>query len=376
MAETPSLSMKTRLTELLGIRYPILLSGMSWVSVPELVAAVSNAGGLGILATGVYNARQTREAIARVRQLTDRPFGANATLYFPGGKENAKVLLEEQVPVINYSMGKGDWIVKGAHEYGGKVIGTVTTEKHARAAEAYGTDAVLVTGYEAAAHGGEVTSLVLIPRIVDAVGIPVIAAGGFGDGRGLAAALALGAEGIAMGTRFMATRESPVHEDCKRYAVEKDIDATVHTTRFDGQPCRIMVAPGAKRAIRRGLDLKRAFFNSREIAKMLGMRWLKLFVGVLASGWRTIKQLAYLANAFKAFRIATQEGDVQRGVLPLGQVAGLVHDAPSVAQVVERIVAEARDAGARAAAVIPAGPAPPALLAPEPEPGEQRPDSP
>lgn len=360
MSQPPVLN--TKLTELLGIQYPIVLSGMSWVSVPEMVAAVSNAGGLGILATGVYNARQTREAIARIRELTDRPFGANATLYFPGGKDNAKVLLEEQVPVINYSMGKGDWIVNGAHAYGGKVIGTVTTEKHARAAEAYGTDALLVTGYEAAAHGAETTSLVLIPRIVDAVNIPVIAAGGFGDGRGLVAALALGAEGIAMGTRFMATQESPVHENCKRFAVEGDIDATVHTTRFDGQPCRIMTAPGAKRAIRRGLDLKRAFFNSREIAKMLGMRWLKLFIGVLVSGWKTIKQLAYLANAFKAFRIATQEGDVQRGVLPLGQVTGLVHDAPSVAKVVERIVAEAAQAGARTAAAHATGPAPPKQL--------------
>lgn len=373
MTQPPTLSMKTRLTELFGIQYPILLSGMSWVSVPELVAAVSNAGGLGILATGVYNPDQTRKAIARIRELTDRPFGANATLYFPGGKDNARALLEEQVPVINYSMGKGDWIVASAHQYGGKVIGTVTNEKHARAAEAYGTDAVLVTGHEAAGHGGDVTSLVLVPRIVDAVGIPVIAAGGFGDGRGLAAALALGAEGIAMGTRFMATRESPVHEDCKRYAVDKDIDATVHTARFDGQPCRIMVAPGAKRAIRRGLDLKRAFFNSREIARMLGMRWLKLFVGVLAAGWRTIKQLAYLANAFKAFRIATQKGDVQRGVLPLGQVTGLVHDAPAVAEVVERIVAQARAAGVRVVAAVPAGPAPPAQLSAAHDPGSGAP---
>jgi len=339
--------MKTRITELFGIEHPIVLSGMSWVSTPELVAAVSNAGGLGILATGVYNPEQTREALRRARELTDRPFGANATLYFPSGKENAAMLIEEEVPVINYSMGKGDWIVEGARAYGGKTIGTVTTEKHARAAEACGTDAVLVTGHEAAAHGGELTSVVLIPTIADAVEIPVIAAGGFGDGRGLAAALALGADAIAMGTRFMATAESPVHEDCKTLAIQKTAYDTIHTTRFDGQPCRILAAPGARRAMRRGLDLKRALFNSREIATMLGVAWFKLCLGVLASGWKTIRQLAFLANAFKAFKIATQTGDVKRGVLPLGQVTGLVHNSPTVAEVIEQIISEAEQVRSR-----------------------------
>jgi len=150
--------MRTRITELFGITHPVVLSGMSWISVPSLVAAVSNAGGLGILATGVLSPKQTREAIREVRALTDRPFGANVTLYFPGAKENAQVLLEERVPVVNFSMGKGDWIVEQAHGYGGKVVATVTTAKHARSAAEYGTDALLVTGHEAAAHGSDVTS--------------------------------------------------------------------------------------------------------------------------------------------------------------------------------------------------------------------------
>ncbi len=347
--------MKTRVTDLFGIKYPILLSGMSWISTPEMVAAVSNAGGLGILATGTLNVEQTRAAVRRIRELTDKPFAGNATLYFPGAKENALALLEEKVPVINYSMGKGDWIVKACHAYGGKVIGTVTTAKHAKAAEAYGTDALLVTGHEAAAHGGEVTSLVLIPTIVDAVKVPVIAAGGFADGRGLAAALALGAEGIAMGTRFMATVEAPVHAECKRMAVEKSIHDTVHTTRFDGQPCRILIAPGSKKAIRRGLDLKRAFFNSREIAAMLGVKWLKLAFGLMLAGWKTLKQMAHLANAFKAFRVATQQGDFNQGVLPLGQVAGLVHDVPTVQHMLDRLVAEAEGAQGRVDGMFAAG---------------------
>lgn len=344
--------MKTRVTDLFGIEHPICLSGMSWVSVPSLVAAVSNAGGLGILATGSLSPRQTRESVAEVRRLTDKPFGANATLFFPGGHENAKVLLEEQVPVINFSMGKGDWIVERAHAYGGKVIATVTTLKHARAAEAYGTDALLVTGHEAAGHGGDVTSLVLVPTMVDAVQVPVIAAGGFADGRGLAAALALGAEGIAMGTRFAVTRESPLHQTFKDLCREKGIEDTIYSARFDGIPCRIMRTPAAVRAVRRGLDLKRAAFNGREVARLLEIPYFKLALGALASGWKKTRQLAHMANAFKAFRVATVDGDVARGVLPVGQVTGLVGDLPTVAEVIARIVAEARQAGGRVAEVV------------------------
>ena len=130
--------MKTRITELFGIEYPIILSGMSWISVPKMVAAVSNAGGLGILATGPLDKERTRQAIREIRSLTDKPFGANATLLFPGAAENARVLLEEKVPVINFSLGKGDWIVKAAHEYGGKVIATVVNDRHAQRAQDYG----------------------------------------------------------------------------------------------------------------------------------------------------------------------------------------------------------------------------------------------
>ena len=333
--------MKTRITELFGIEHPIILSGMSWISTPELVAAVSNAGGLGILATGVLNPEQTREAVRRVRELTDKPFGANATLYFPGARENAKVLLEEKVPLINFSMGKGDWIAEGAHAYGGKVVATVTSVKHALSAQVYGTDALLVTGNEAAAHGAQVSSMVLVPQIAGACSIPVIAAGGFADGRGLLAALALGAEAVAMGTRLMSTVESPVHHGCKTIATQKGTEDTVYSKRFDGQWCRVLDSPGSRRAIRRGLDLKRAALNGREIAAMMRVPYLKMAAGVLASGWKNTRQLAHLANAFKAFRIACTEGDVERGVLPLGQAAGLIGDVPTVAEVIARTVAEA-----------------------------------
>jgi enoyl-[acyl-carrier protein] reductase II len=337
--------MKTRITELFGIKYPIILSGMSWISVPKMVAAVSNAGGLGILATGPYNAKQTREAIKEIRSLTDKPFGANATLLFPGASENARVLLEEKVPVINFSLGKGDWLVKGAHAYGGKVIATVVNAHHAKRAEDYGTDAIISTGHEAAAHGDLVTSLILVPRLADAVSIPVIAAGGFADGRGLAAALALGAEGIAMGTRFMTTKESPLHTVYKNLSIEKDMSDTLYSDRFDGLLCRVLDTPAAQKAIRRGLNLPAAFFNSRIIADQMGLPFAKLFMGVLLSGWKNARQLAFMANGFKAIKIATEDGDVKKGVLPVGQATGLIHDEPTVAELIEKIVKQAKERG-------------------------------
>jgi enoyl-[acyl-carrier protein] reductase II len=337
--------MKTRITELLGIKYPIILSGMSWISVPGMVAAVSNAGGLGILATGPLDVDQTRQAIREIRDLTDRPFGANATLLMPGAAENAKVLLEEQVPVINFALGKGDWLVREAHKYGGKVIATVTNARHAKRAEEYGADSIIATGHEAAAHGDAVTSMVLIPSLADVLKIPIIAAGGFADGRGLAAALALGADGIAMGTRFMTTKESPLHVNSKKLSMEKDVYDTLYSTRFDGIPCRVLKTDAAERALVNGLDLMEAFVNARDIARQLRLPFVKLFLGILASGWKNAWQLAHMANGFKAFQRATENGDARRGLLPVGQVTGLIHDEPTVSELIERIVADAQKRG-------------------------------
>ncbi len=335
--------MKTRITELFGVQYPILLSGMSWISVPKMVAAVSNAGGLGMLATGPMNTEMTREAIREIRSLTDKPFGANATLFFPGAKENAKVMLEEQVPVINFALGKGDWIVKTAHEYGGKVIATVAYHEHAKRAEGFGTDAVIVTGHEAAAHGEAVTSLVLVPSIADVVKIPVIGAGGFADGRGLAAALSLGADGIAMGTRFMTTKESPLHENYKRLALEKGVYDTLYSDRFDGLPSRVMKTDPALKQLKRRLNLPMALVNSADIAKNLHLPYFKMIMDTLGQGWKKAMNLAYTANSFKQVNAATVKGDVVKGVLPVGQSTGLVHDLPTVAELIARIVAEAEE---------------------------------
>ncbi len=334
--------MKTKITELFGVQYPIILSGMSWISIPKMVAAVSNAGGLGILATGPLSAEETRQAIREVRELTQKPFGANASLLFPGAAENAKVLLEEKVPVINFALGKGDWIVKRAREYGGKVVATVVNARHAKRAQDYGCDAVIATGNEAAAHGEAITTMVLIPSLVDVLNIPVIAAGGIGDGRTLAAALALGAEGVAMGTRFMTTKESPLHEAYKKLSIDKEVTDTLYSKRFDGILCRVLKTDAAERAIKRGLSIPAAVFNSKEISRQLRLPYLKVVFGVLASGRKNAIQMAYLANAFKMIRIATEDGDLKTGVLPVGQVTGLIHDEPTVKELMERIVAEAR----------------------------------
>jgi enoyl-[acyl-carrier protein] reductase II len=306
-----------------------------------MVAAVSTAGGLGILATGPLDKEQTRQSIREIRKLTDKPFGANTSLMFPGAMETAKVLLEEKVPVINFALGKGDWLVREAHKYGGKVIATVVKEHHAKRAEEYGVDAVIATGYEAAAHGEAITSMILIPSLAEKLRIPIIAAGGFADGKGLAAALALGADGIAMGTRFMTTKESPLHENFKKLSLEKGVSDTLYSKRIAGLFCRVMETETAHKAIRRGLDLPAAFFNAREIATMLHLPFFKLFIGVLLSGWKNARQLAYFANAGKAFRLATENGDMVKGILPVGQVPGLMHDIPTVSALMERTVLEA-----------------------------------
>ena len=341
--------MKIRFTEAFGIEHPIVCPGMSWISVPELVAAVSEAGGLGILATGPLNPEQTRAAIRRIRGLTSKPFGIGCTLMMPGAKENAEAALAEQVPVINFSLGKGDWIVKQAHAYGGKVIATVVTEKHARSAEKIGCDALLVTGHEAAAHGGDVTSLVLVPAIARAVKIPVIATGGFSSGQSLVAALALGAEAVAMGTRFAMTRESPLHQQTKDAVLKQSVSDTLYSKNFDGIHCRVMKTPLSQRLMRKPMGLLTALFTSLGVARQLKVPIPKLLLGTLVKGPAIMLQIAYFGAATPRFIKATEGGDLQAGVQMIGQVQGLIDDVPSVAELVQRVLAEARQCAARVA---------------------------
>lgn len=332
--------MRTRITELLGVRYPVILPGMSWISTPELVAAVSNAGGLGILALGPLSVEQTRQSIQRVRELTDKPFGVNCALLMPGAKENAEVALELQVPVINFSLGKGDWLIQKCHAYGGKVIATVTTAKHAQAAEAQGVDALLVTGHEAAAHGGEVTSLVLVPALVDAVKIPVIACGGFADQRGLLAALALGAEGVAMGSRFATCRESPLHQNVKQAVVAKDQHDTIYSPHFDGLPARYMATPTAQRLTRRPMPFLLTVWQALLAAGQLRIPLWKIFAGLLAEP-KQIRLLACFGAATPRLKAATEAGDLTKGMQFIGQSQGLIRDVVSADEVIQRLINDA-----------------------------------
>ena len=366
--------MKTKITELFGINYPIILPGMSWISVPQLVAAVCNAGGIGYLATGPLSPAKTRESIREIRKLTDKPFAVGATLLMPGAYENALIAIEEKVPVLNISLGKGENLIKKVHAYGGKVISTVTTVEHALAAQNSGADALQVTGHEAAAHGSQVTTLVLVPAIVDAVKIPVVAIGGIADGRGMAAAFALGAEGVGMGTRLSITKESPVHQLAKQKQLECGIEDTIYSNRFDALYCRILKTPSAEKAIKEGRNLMKGFMASFDIAKSLDLSWMKLATSTLAgskkdksakpkspeqksdSGQKQKKQgslfkklmkgpqtgmnLAHMAQAYVAIKKATEEGDLEKGVYVSGQVQGIIHDIPTVAEVINRTVEE------------------------------------
>ena len=333
--------MQTRLTALLGIKYPIILAGMSWISTPELVAAVSNAGGLGVLALGPLSPQDTREAILKIRSLTDKPFGVGCTLLMPGATENAEVALELQVPVINFSLGKGDWLIKRCHAYGGKVIATVTTAKHALAAQAQGADVIMATGHEAAAHGGDVTSLVLVPSLVDALEIPVIACGGFADGRGLLAALALGASGIGMGSRFATCLESPVHQQTKQAVLQKDQHATIYSSHFDGMPARYMQTPNATRLTQKPMNFFVAAWQAMLAARELNISLWKIMAGLVVEP-KKIRLLACFGAATPRLKAATEQGDLKNGMQFIGQSQGLIHDIPTAQILIERIIDEAR----------------------------------
>lgn len=333
--------MQTRLTTLLGIQYPVVLPGMSWISTPELVAAVSNAGGLGILALGPLSPDQTRDAILQIRRLTDKPFGVGCTLLMPGANENAEVALELQVPVINFSLGKGDWLIERCHAYGGKTIATVTTAKHALAAQQQGADVIMATGHEAAAHGGDVTSLVLVPSLVDILDIPVIACGGFADGRGLLAALALGASGIAMGSRFATCAESPVHQHTKQAVLEKDQHATIYSANFDGLPARYMQTPTAIKLTQKPMNFFVAAWQAMLAARQLNISLWKIMAGLVVEPAK-IRLLACFGAATPRLKAATEQGDLKTGMQFIGQSQGLIHDIPTAQLLIARIIAEAQ----------------------------------
>ena len=301
--------MKTEITELLGIEYPIIQGGMAWVAEHHLAAAVSNAGGLGIIAAGAAPAEWVREQIREAKKLTDKPFGVNIMLMNPSADDIAKVVVEEGVKVVTTGAGNPEKYMKEWKEAGIKVIPVVASVALAKRMEKCGADAVVAEGTEAGGHIGELTTMVLVPQVRDAVSIPVIAAGGVADGRGMAAAFMLGADGVQIGTHFVVTKECIVHQNYKDCIIKaKDIDTRV-TGRSTGHPVR---------ALRNNLT----------------MEYLKKE----AEG-ASAEELEQLAAG--GLRKAVVDGDTRTGSLMAGQSAGLVKEECTCKEFVERITAEA-----------------------------------
>jgi len=339
--------MKTRITELFGIKHPIMLAGMNWITEPKIVSAVCNAGGLGVFAMAHCSPDEARKNIREIRNLTDKPFGVNQILNVPLARENVEVAIEEKVPIINYALGK-PWFIEQVHAYGGKVIGTIATAKHASRAAELGVDAISITGHEAAAHGLNATSLVLIPIVTSWSKVPLIAAGGFFDGRGLAAALMLGADAISMGTRFVLTKESIAHERLKQFCLNATEEDTLYSDVFDGLPSRVLKNKAAEAAVRkRGFPIVNAVIGALNVKRMLKLSFwdfLRSSLGMMkAEEKRSLMDQARIANAVIHFEKAIYEGDVENGWMMAGQCCGAINDIPSCQEVIERTVAQAEE---------------------------------
>ena len=301
--------MKTRITELLGIEHPIIQGGMAWVAESHLAAAVSAAGGLGLIGGANAPAEVIRNYIREVKAVTDKPFGVNVMLMSPYADEVAKVVVEEGVKVVTTGAGNPEKYMEMWKAAGIKVIPVVASVALAKRMERYGADAVVAEGTESGGHIGEATTMTPVPQVVDAVSIPVIAAGGIGDGRGIAAAFMLGAEAVQMGTRFLVAKECTVHQNYKdRVLKAKDIDSTV-TGRTHGHPVR---------CLRNQM--------TREYVK-------------LENEGKSFEELEYLTLG--ALRKAVQEGDVTNGTVMAGQIAGMVSKEQTCKEMIDEMMAQA-----------------------------------
>lgn len=303
--------MQTEITKLLGIQYPIIQGGMAWVAEYHLASAVSNAGGLGIIGAANAPADWVREQIQKAKTLTDKPFGVNIMLMSPYADEVAKVVVEEKVSVVTTGAGSPEKYMKMWKEAGIKVIPVIASVALARRMEKCGADAVVAEGCESGGHIGESTTMTLVPQVVDAVSIPVIAAGGIADGRGIAAAFMLGAKAVQMGTGFIVTKESQVHENYKKAVLKaKDIDTKV-TGRSTGHPVRVLRNQMTKEYMKR--EAEGASFVELENMTLGGLRK------------------------------AVVEGDVKFGSIMAGQSAGMVKEMTTCKDYIERLLKETKE---------------------------------
>lgn len=303
--------MNTRITDLLGIEYPIIQGGMAWVAEYNLAAAVSNAGGLGIIGAGGAPAEFVKEQIRKTKEKTDKPFGVNVMLMNPEADAIAQVIVDEGVKVVTTGAGNPSKYMEMWKAAGIKVIPVVASVAMAKLMERGGADAVVAEGMESGGHIGSTTTMSLVPQVVDAVSIPVIAAGGIGDGRGMAAAFMLGAEAVQMGTRFVVAKECIVHDNYKEQVIKaKDIDSAV-TGMSTGHPVRCIRNKMSKEYLR--LEKEGADFMELE----------KLTLGSL--------------------RKAVVEGDIVNGTIMAGQIAGMVKKEQTCAEMIQEIIAQAKE---------------------------------
>ncbi len=342
----PHPALRTAICALFGVDYPIVQTGMGWVSTPELTAATANAGALGILAAGTLTLAETDAAIARTRELTGRPFGVNLRGDAPDVAERAALLVRHGVRVASFALSPNERVVRGLKEDGLVVVPSVGARRHAEKVAGWGVDAVIAQGSEGGGHTGSVPTSILLPQVVDAVDLPVIAAGGFSDGRGLVAALAYGAAGIAMGTRFLLTTDSPVPASVKAEYLKATVTDTVVTAVLDGVPQRVLRTKLVDQLLGVGplSRLRRSAGHAVAFRRLSGARWRDMIAEGLAMkrghelGWT---QVIMAANTPMMLRASMVDGRTDLGTLASGQVVGVIEDVPGCAELVERIVAQA-----------------------------------
>jgi NAD(P)H-dependent flavin oxidoreductase YrpB (nitropropane dioxygenase family) len=339
-------TLTTRLCELVGIEYPIVQTGMGWVAGPRLAAATSNAGGLGILAASTMDFEQLRTAIAEVKQRTDKPFGVNIRSDAPDAPARIDLLIEQGVRVASFALAPKQEQIARLKDAGVVVMPSIGAKRHAKKVAEWGVDAVIVQGGEGGGHTGPVPTTLLLPQVVDTLDIPVVAAGGFFDGRGLVAALAYGAAGVAMGTRFLLTRDSTVPDVVKQTYLAKTVNDTVVTTQVDGVPHRVLHTELVERLEHTGpvTSMPRAVRNALAFKKLSGTPWRSIVEEGLAMrrnqnlSW---SQVVMAANTPMLLKAAMVDGRPDLGVMSSGQVVGVIDDLPSVAELIARIVDEA-----------------------------------
>jgi NAD(P)H-dependent flavin oxidoreductase YrpB (nitropropane dioxygenase family) len=360
MSSQPPAPLRTPFTDLVGVRYPVVQTGMGWVAGARLVAATSEAGGLGILASATMTYEQLVAAIGEVRSRTGRPFGVNLRADQDTADQVVDLLVRERVPLASFATAPNERLIARLRDGGVKTMPTVAAPRHAEKVAAWGVDAVIAQGHEGGGHTGAIPTSLLLPSVVRAVDIPVLGAGGFHDGRGLVAALAFGAAGIAMGTRFLLTRDSTVPDSVKARYLQASLTDTTVTRAIDGQPQRVIRTPLVDR-LERGLDVfgpVRAAGNALRLRRLTETSLPALAregLDMRRSGELSWSQVAMAANAPMLTRAAMVEGKVEAGILPTGQVTGLVDALPSAGEVIEDTVREAWATLDRLRSITPAG---------------------